>query len=180
MEDKQKTKVQLAEEWRALRQQLAELKASESQRRGVQERPLENQGLYQQLFENANDAIFVPSPDGRFMEVNQKVVELTGMPREEIIGKTTGIFLPGGFAQSLGRVERILKEGKLGPYELELTTPVGKLEGELELVHNQVVLRLMLSAGRNPLFKSGWRLIRRLFGIRTTKPRMETGGIVRK
>jgi PAS domain S-box-containing protein len=58
--------------------------------------------------------------------VNQKFVELTGMPRETIIGKTTEIFLPGGFAQSLGRIERIIKEGEPGPYELEVSTPLGK------------------------------------------------------
>jgi hypothetical protein len=40
---------------------------------------------------------------------------MTGLPKEEIIGKTTEIFLPGEFAQSLERIERTIKEGKLGP-----------------------------------------------------------------
>lgn len=74
-----------------------------------------------------NDALGIPShfrmlPVDDIAEVY--VRELTGVPREEIIGKTKEIFLPGGFAQSLERFERILKEGRLGPYELEVTTPL--------------------------------------------------------
>ena len=80
--------------------------------------------LFAQLFENANDAIFILDRQGHFVAVNQKFVELTGVPMEEIIGKTKAIFPPGGFAQSLERFERILKEGRLGPYELEVTTPL--------------------------------------------------------
>ena len=80
---------------------------------------------YEQLFESANDGIFVLSRDGRFVAVNQAFVDLTGVPREEMIGRTTEIFLPGRFEQSLARLERILREGRLGPYELEISTPVG-------------------------------------------------------
>jgi len=83
------------------------------------------QARYEQLFENANDGIFILDRQARFVTVNQRFAELAGMPREEIIGKTTELFLPGGFAQSLERLERILHKGKLGPYELEVTTPLG-------------------------------------------------------
>jgi len=82
--------------------------------------------LFPQFFEHANDAIFILSQSGRFVDVNPKFVEIVGIPKEEIIGKTTELFLPGGFVQSQERVKQILREGKLGPYELEATTPLGK------------------------------------------------------
>jgi PAS domain S-box-containing protein len=80
---------------------------------------------YEQLFENANDGIFILSREGKFVAVNRKWCEILGLPREQILGQTTEIVLPGRFAQSLARLERILREGQLGPYELELTTAVG-------------------------------------------------------
>src|SRR5713101_3969626 len=86
----------------------------------------EREEWYRSLFENANDGIFLLSREGRFMAVNQKFAELTGIPREKLIGQTTEIFLPGGFAQSLERIECTIREGTLGPYELEITTPMGK------------------------------------------------------
>jgi len=82
--------------------------------------------LFAQLFDNANDAIFILSRDGRFVTVNQKFTELTGMAKEAVVGQTTEIFLPGGFAQSLERIEQTIREGRLGPYELEVTTSLGK------------------------------------------------------
>src|SRR5712692_10377776 len=85
----------------------------------------EQEERYRSLFENANDGIFIVSREGRFVAVNPKFVELTGIPQEELIGQTSEIFLPGGFAQSLERIERTIREGKLGPYEMEITTPLG-------------------------------------------------------
>lgn len=82
--------------------------------------------LFPQFFEHANDALFILSQSGRFVDVNQKFVEVAGIPKEEIIGKTTEILFPDSFAQSQERQKQILAEGKLGPYEVELTTPTGK------------------------------------------------------
>ncbi len=81
---------------------------------------------YRQLFENANDGICILSQDGYFLEANQKFAELTGIPREEIIGKQTELFLPGGGAQSLERIKHIMQEGQFGPYEVDLSTPLGQ------------------------------------------------------
>jgi len=83
------------------------------------------QARYQQLFENANDGIFILDRQARFVTVNHKFAELTGLPEEAIIGKTTELFVSGRFAQSLERLEYILREGTLGPYEVEMLTPLG-------------------------------------------------------
>ena len=80
---------------------------------------------YLQLFENANDGIFVLSREARFTRVNRKFAEMVGVPIESMIGQTTEMFLPGRLPESLARVERIIAEGHLGPYELEINTPLG-------------------------------------------------------
>jgi PAS domain S-box-containing protein len=91
------------------------------------ERTLANQQVrYLQLFENANDGIFLLSSEGRFVSANRTFAEIVGVPLESLIGETTEIFLPGSFAQSQARLERIMREGRLGPYELEISTPLGR------------------------------------------------------
>ena len=49
----------------------------------------DQQARYRQLFENANDGIFILSLEGRFSTANQKWAEIVGLPLHEIIGKTT-------------------------------------------------------------------------------------------
>jgi PAS domain S-box-containing protein len=83
------------------------------------------QARYLQLFENANDGIFILSREGKFLEANRRYAEIVGIPVEKLIGQTTEIVMPGRFAESLGRVERVIREGRLGPYETEITTPKG-------------------------------------------------------
>ncbi|MGE0683739.1 MAG: PAS domain-containing protein [Candidatus Binatia bacterium] len=66
------------------------------------------QARFAQLFAHANDGIFILDRQARFVAVNQKFAEIPGLPRAEIFGKTTDLFLPGRFAQSRERLERIL------------------------------------------------------------------------
>jgi PAS domain S-box-containing protein len=90
------------------------------------ERALANQqARYLQIFENANDGIFLLSREGRFVSANRAFTEMVGVPLESLIGETAEMFLPGRFEQSRERLERIMREGRLGPYELEVSTPLG-------------------------------------------------------
>src|SRR5262249_17155651 len=84
------------------------------------------QAAYLQLFENANDGIFILARDGRFVNANRKFTQIVGMSLPSLIGQTAEIFLPGRFEESRERLERILREGRLGPYELEISTPLGR------------------------------------------------------
>ena len=86
----------------------------------------ESEGCYCGLFENANDGICVVSREGRYVAVNQKYAELTGLRKEEIIGQSAELFLPEGSAQWLDRIEQAIIAGRFGPYEMEVTTPLGK------------------------------------------------------
>ena len=84
------------------------------------------QARYEQLFESASDGIFFLNRQACFIAANQKFAEIIGLSKEEIIGQTTEILLPGKFAQSLERVEQVIRDGSFGPYELEVATPQGK------------------------------------------------------
>ncbi|MBI2964456.1 MAG: response regulator [Deltaproteobacteria bacterium] len=81
--------------------------------------------LAAELFEHARDGIFLLSREGRFVAANQALAEIVGIPRAEIIGMTTEVLLPGKFAESLQRLEQIIRDGRYGPYELEIRTPTG-------------------------------------------------------
>ena len=80
---------------------------------------------HRSLFAKATEGVFIVSREGRFVAVNPTFGELIGLPPEELVGQPIEILLRGGFAQSLERIEQTIREGILGPYELEVTTPVG-------------------------------------------------------
>lgn len=84
------------------------------------------QARFAQLFEYANDGIFLLDREARFVAVNRKFAEMLGLPREAILGRTPELFLPGHFAECLERLKTVLQEGHFGPYELEATTATGR------------------------------------------------------
>ncbi len=43
---------------------------------------------YRELFNNANEAIYIQNRDGKFIDVNQGVINMYGFPKEYYIGKT--------------------------------------------------------------------------------------------
>jgi PAS domain S-box-containing protein len=83
------------------------------------------QARFAHLFEHANDGVFILDRQARFVAVNQRFAEMTGLPKAEILGRTTELFLPGGLTQSLERLDQTVREGRFGPYELEVMTPLG-------------------------------------------------------
>jgi len=58
-----------------------------------EEKVKENERKFRLLFETANDAIFLMK-ENRFIECNQKTLEMFGCKRENIIGKTSVLFSP--------------------------------------------------------------------------------------
>jgi PAS domain S-box-containing protein len=79
-----------------------------------------------QLAYDVNNAVFLLSPEGQFVAVNAKFAELTGRPAAELLGQSTESVWPGTLAQTRERIAQAIRQGALGPYELEVATPVGQ------------------------------------------------------
>lgn len=62
---------------------------------------------YRALVENADDAMYALDSDGRFRMVNQSYVDLTGNPRDELLGRHPREFLE---ESEVGKVEDVIKE----------------------------------------------------------------------
>jgi len=55
-------------------------------RQRSEEELLESEIRYGTLFEDSRDAVYISTPDGKFLDVNQSTLELFGYSREEMIG----------------------------------------------------------------------------------------------
>ncbi|MGA9351628.1 MAG: PAS domain S-box protein [Anaerolineae bacterium] len=84
MKDKNKTKEQLTNELVEMRQRIAELEASESKRRQVEEELRESERKLRLIAENTTDVIFAYDMDRRLIYVNPAVEELTGYSVAEL------------------------------------------------------------------------------------------------
>ena len=77
-----------------------------------------------------NDAIFileVLEDDFKFIEFNKKEEEITGIKRDDIIGKTVNEFFDKDIAHNIGeKYQQCSKEQKSINYEEELDLPSGK------------------------------------------------------
>jgi PAS domain S-box-containing protein len=75
--------------------------------------------LFRKTFESAGVGIAHLTPEGRWLRVNDRLCEISGYSREELLEKTfLELTPPEDRKGSIERVQRML-EGKLGPYSLE-------------------------------------------------------------
>ena len=89
-EYKDKTKEQLIKEVVGLRQRIAELGASENERKKAEEKLKR----YQFMVESAHDAVFFKDLKSRYIIANDKTLEAFGLSREEVIGKNDYEVMP--------------------------------------------------------------------------------------
>lgn len=54
----------------------------------------ESELRYRMLMEHANDGIFILGPDGGIREVNRRFEEILGLPKDDIVGRPIGDFVP--------------------------------------------------------------------------------------
>jgi two-component system cell cycle sensor histidine kinase/response regulator CckA len=88
----------------------------------------ESEAKYRNLFENANDSIYIYDSDGYFREVNNTALKLLRCTREEIIGTHISEWIT---PESLKNTQEILKNQKAGnrleePFVLEVISKKGE------------------------------------------------------
>ena len=104
MSDNDRSKQELIAEISELRQHLTELQASENR--------------YRALFERSNDGIAMVDLDDIILEVNQRVVDMAGTPRSNIVGKPVMDFIPPSEAsKSSAQLETLLTGEEVPVYE---------------------------------------------------------------
>ena len=93
---------------------------------------------FRELFENANDLLYIHDLDGRFLAVNKKAQEVTGYSEEEALSNTLSDILPPA---ELSLASRMLAEG-VPTYEINIMGKDGSL------IPLEVSTRLIYRDGR--------------------------------
>ena len=124
-----KGKEQLMDELVRLRQQVAELKAMDAERRCVEEESKENEARLRAFIDNAPDLIVIYDLDGNVINGNRKGGKLTGYRRSEIIGKNfieSGMVPEEYIRKAQEGLEKNRKGEPAGPDEYELIARDGR------------------------------------------------------
>jgi len=139
MRDEDKTKAQLINENELveLRQRIAELEASETERKRVEEALQASETRYRRLFESAKDGILILDADtGQIAAVNPFLIEMLGYCQEELLGKTLWEIGPfKDVAVSKTAFMELQSKGYIRYEDLPLETSDGRLI-DVEFVSN--------------------------------------------
>ena len=104
MKDKEKTKEQLIDELKKLRQQIARLQKSENKHQKIEETLSESEEKFRILVEMATDCIHIETVEGCILECNTVGAKMFGYTREEMIGLSIADLVPEEFAKKLPKV----------------------------------------------------------------------------
>ena len=117
------SKEQLIEEVVALRKRVEELERKETERK--------QEELNRNVFESANDIIILTDRKGRILDVNEKLKDIGGYEREELLGKNIKSLTRMMTRKSLAIVAKNFLKRMVGidipPYEIEMIRKDGKV-----------------------------------------------------
>lgn len=142
MTDSSKSKKQLSEEIKSLRQRISRL---ESEKTRLQELiakgPNDSGDMGQQYLDIVHTIIVELDSSGRVTQINKRGCEILGYPEREIIGKNWfDKFLPGYFGPEVKRVFKDLMAGSIEAQQF-FENPVVTKDGEERLIawHNTIL-----------------------------------------
>jgi PAS domain S-box-containing protein len=112
---------------------------------------------YRDLFDSVGEAIYVHDEEGRFIDVNQRVIELYGYPKSTFIGKTPE-FLSAGNQNDLAKLMERFRLAMNGqPQSFEWWGK--RIDGKLFL--KEVYLNKGLYFGKEVLIATAWDITER-------------------
>ncbi len=98
-----------------------------NERKLTEEALRESQQHFWDLFENANDIIYIHDLNGKFLSVNKRSLELTGYSREEAANKNfTDVVAEEYFTLASKTIPRNIFKGINLSYELDMVTKEGR------------------------------------------------------
>jgi PAS domain S-box-containing protein len=86
MKDEDKTKEQLINELVEIRKRITALETTEIHLKKAEEALWESEERYRTLFEESRDALYITTPEGKFVNANQAMLTLFGYRGEEMQG----------------------------------------------------------------------------------------------
>jgi len=131
MDDKYTTKEQLINELKKTRQRIAEIEASETKRKDIEENLQESEEKYRRQFEKALDAIFIADVEtGILIDCNRAASKLVEREKSELIGEHQCILHPpeeikGEFSKTF---KQHLKEKEGQILEAQVITKKGEIK----------------------------------------------------
>jgi diguanylate cyclase (GGDEF)-like protein/PAS domain S-box-containing protein len=103
----------------------------------------ESEERYRELFENANDIIYVHDLQGNYISVNQTGVNITGYKKEEIKNLNfVDVVAPEYIELAREQLRKKLKSGKPSSYEIEIISKDGRR------IHLELKTRLIYKDGK--------------------------------
>lgn len=110
--------------------------------RNIAERLRVSQAEYQELFDDANDAIFVYDTAGRLIVANRSAARLLGHQRQELEGMNIAQLLTSGSLEAIRNLEKHWLQGQqaVEPVDIQVARRDGSqllLEGSLRLIYRR-------------------------------------------
>src|SRR3990172_726271 len=109
---------------------------------------VDSEEKYRTLWEKASDGLVYLDWKGKVLDVNQKTEELTGLKREEIVGKAfyrLGLVDPKRVPKLLGRIKDTLNGKKTSGYQISIKRKDGS-EKQIE-INASIVRRKKVEVG---------------------------------
>lgn len=128
MQDKHKTKEQLAKELAELRQRIAELEQAKNERtKETEGRSEEN---LQEIIDGVKDGIALLDVTGKVTTINKRVTEVAGYTAEDVVGKRLTLlkkmFPPKSLATMFAAFTQVISGRQPPPYEVEVYAQTGE------------------------------------------------------